>query len=89
MLCPFVPEMATNTRTTLTTRLVRYYGWNMSFHAEHHLAPALPFHALPAAHGQLRSRLAVVAPGYADVLSQLWAATARSTGKPVTVQERR
>jgi hypothetical protein len=43
MLCPFVPEMATNTRTTLTTRLVRYYGWNMSFHAEHHLAPALRF----------------------------------------------
>ncbi len=74
MLCPLVPEMAANTRTTLASRLVRYFGWNMSFHAEHHLAPALPFHALPAAHALLRPRLAVVAKGYPVVLMEIWTA---------------
>lgn len=88
MLCPLVPEMAQNTRTTLASRLVRYYGWNMSFHAEHHLAPALPFHALPAAHALLRPRLAVVAPGYAAVVRQIWAANAPARGQPVTMRER-
>ena len=86
MLCPLVPEMAANTRTTLASRLVRYFGWNMSFHAEHHLAPALPFHALPAAHALLRPRLAVVAPGYPAVLRQIWAATGRAAGAPAAAR---
>ena len=88
MLCPLVPEMAANTRTTLTSRLVRYYGWNMSYHAEHHLAPALPFHALPAAHSLLWPRLAVVASGYAAVLRQIWTANARIGGGAVAVRGR-
>ena len=88
MLCPELPDMAINTRTTLTSRLVRFYGWNMSFHAEHHLAPALPFHALPAAHAQLRSGLGVVSPGYGAVMRQIWTATAHQRGAPLTVQGR-
>ncbi|HEX6102583.1 MAG TPA: fatty acid desaturase [Alphaproteobacteria bacterium] len=80
MLCPLVPEMQRNTRTTLTNGLVRYYGWNMSFHAEHHLAPALPFHALPAAHATVRPALAVVSPGYRAVLRQVWATVSRPEG---------
>ena len=76
MLCPAVPEMARNTRTTLASRLTRYYSWNMSFHAEHHLAPALPFHALPDAHRILRPAIAIVDRGYGDVLRQVWVALA-------------
>jgi fatty acid desaturase len=75
MLCPFVPEMARNTRTTLTSRLILYYGWNMSFHAEHHLNPAIPFHGLPAAHQSLQPKLAIVGNGYLTVLRQIWAAS--------------
>jgi fatty acid desaturase len=82
MLCPGVPEMARNTRTTLTLAPVRLYGWNMSFHAEHHIAPALPFHALPAAHQALRPALGVVAPGYGAVLREIWAATGATAKKP-------
>ena len=74
MLCPQVPEMACNTRTTLASRLTRYYSWNMSFHAEHHIAPALPFHALPDAHEALAPALRVVDPGYAAVLRRIWIA---------------
>jgi fatty acid desaturase len=38
--------------------------WNMPFHAEHHLYPVVPFHHLPALHGQVRGRLRYRAPGY-------------------------
>ncbi len=76
MLCPLVPEMARNTRTTLTSPFVRYFGWNMSFHAEHHLAPALPFHALPEAHAVLRPALEMVDRSYGSVLRQIWTACA-------------
>lgn len=54
----------TNTRTTLTLWPVRLLMWNMPFHAEHHLYPSVPFHQLPAAHRELKARLAHVAPSY-------------------------
>jgi fatty acid desaturase len=57
----------TNTRTTLTVWPVRLLMWNLPFHAEHHLYPSIPFHALPAAHGLIRDRLGFVADGYIRV----------------------
>lgn len=54
----------TNTRTTLTNRLVRLLMWNMPFHAEHHLYPSIPFHQLPQAHAELKKHLVNVAAGY-------------------------
>jgi fatty acid desaturase len=62
--CPLVPDMLENSRTTRSNRLVRRLAWNMPYHAEHHAYPALPFHALPAAHGLLEDRIAVQASGY-------------------------
>ncbi|SDE00674.1 fatty acid desaturase [Belnapia rosea] len=56
----------TNTRTMLTTPLMRLLMWNMPFHAEHHLYPFIPFHRLGEAHALLRDRLAHVHPGYAS-----------------------
>lgn len=55
----------TNTRTTLTNRVVRLLMWDMPFHAEHHLYPSIPFHRLADAHALLRAKLAFVQPGYA------------------------
>lgn len=55
----------TNTRTTLTNRLMRLVMWNMSFHTEHHLYPSIPFHRLPDAHLATRARLGVIQDGYA------------------------
>ena len=73
--CPFVPDMLENSRTTRSNRLVRRLAWNMPYHAEHHAYPALPFHALPAAHGLLANRIAVQASGYGaahrDILAQI------------------
>jgi len=54
----------TNTRTTLASRPVRFLMWNMPFHAEHHLYPAVPFHRLPDLHRQIADRLRHVTPSY-------------------------
>jgi fatty acid desaturase len=54
----------TNTRTTLTRFPIRLLMWNMPYHAEHHLYPAIPFHLLPALHQEVRGSLRHVAPGY-------------------------
>ncbi len=63
--CALDANGLTNTRTTLTNGLMRLLMWNMSFHAEHHLYPSIPFHRLPDAHAAVRSRLDVVQDGYA------------------------
>lgn len=55
----------TNTRTTLTSAPVRLLMWDMSYHAEHHLFPSIPFHRLAAAHCLIRDKLKVLQPGYA------------------------
>ncbi len=65
--CPETPDMLKNTRTTLSNAAVRFYTWNMPYHAEHHAFPSLPFHALPAAHLELAPELGVVASGYLAV----------------------
>jgi fatty acid desaturase len=69
--CPLVPEMLRNSRTTRSTALVRRLAWNMPYHAEHHAHPALPFHALPAAHALLKDRIAIQAPGYVAVQREI------------------
>jgi fatty acid desaturase len=73
--CPFVSDMLRNSRTTRSNGLVRRLAWNMPYHAEHHAYPAVPFHALPAAHGLLAARIETQAPGYwaahRDILRQI------------------
>ena len=64
--CPRVANMLENTRTTFTTALVRFLAWNMPYHAEHHVYPAVPFHRLPAFHTVLRDHLKVTANGYVE-----------------------
>jgi fatty acid desaturase len=63
--CPQVADMFRNTRTTFTTRIVRFLAWNMPYHVEHHVHPQVPFHRLPDLHRMLRTHLRVTAEGYA------------------------
>jgi fatty acid desaturase len=62
--CPQVANMFQNTRTTFTTRAVRWLAWNMPFHVEHHVWPTVPFHRLPEVHGLMLEELQVTAEGY-------------------------
>lgn len=62
--CAFVANMLENTRTTYTTRAVRWMAWNMPYHTEHHSFPTVPFHKLPALHQQMAQHLKVTERGY-------------------------
>ena len=54
-----------NTRTTHTWWPLRLIYWNMNYHIEHHANPAIPFHALPAAHKLMKRYSTHVEPrGY-------------------------
>ncbi|HEX5129741.1 MAG TPA: fatty acid desaturase [Usitatibacter sp.] len=48
--CEYTADLRRNTRTTRAIAPLRALFWNMSYHAEHHLCPAVPFHALPELH---------------------------------------
>ena len=61
------PNLLSNTRTTLANPVFRTLYWNMPFHAEHHIASSVPFHALGRLHHALRPHLACVSTGYWQV----------------------
>jgi fatty acid desaturase len=63
--CPEVENMFQNTRTTFTSRAMRWLAWNMPYHVEHHVWPTVPFHRLPDLHRLMRNELQVTADGYA------------------------
>jgi fatty acid desaturase len=71
--CPLVTDMLANSRTTRSLAVIRKLAWNMPYHAEHHAFPAVPFHALPAAHALLKDRILVQAPGYIAVNREILA----------------
>ncbi len=62
--CELSDNMLRNTRTTLTNSAIKLLSWNMPYHCEHHVFPAVPFHQLPALHQHLKDHLAVVSNGY-------------------------
>jgi fatty acid desaturase len=81
--CPHVPDMLQNTRTTLTNPAVRFIAWNMPYHIEHHVYPAVPFHKLPDFHRHTRAHLGVTQNGYGEFLRQiLRAAHTSPTARP-------
>lgn len=62
--CELSDNMLRNTRTTLTNPAIKLLSWNMPYHCEHHVFPAVPFHQLPALHQHLKDNLSVVSNGY-------------------------
>jgi fatty acid desaturase len=69
--CPLVPDMLANSRTTFTSRAIRWLAWEMPYHAAHHTAPQVPFHRLPALNAALRPQLRSTADGYVDAHRQI------------------
>ncbi|MBX2886375.1 MAG: fatty acid desaturase family protein [Granulosicoccus sp.] len=72
---PTERDMNINTRTNLVSLPWRFLCWNMNYHAEHHYASSVPFHALPELHQRLKNVLYVESRGYwgahRDILAQL------------------
>lgn len=61
-----------NTRTTYTNGLVRWFAWNMPFHAEHHAFPSVPFHALPQLNELVAARIVHCSEGYRTAIPAAW-----------------
>ena len=62
--CPRIPDLQRNTRSVIAAAPLRLLGWYSCYHAEHHLSPNTPFHAMPDLHQRLRGSIAHVSPGY-------------------------
>ncbi len=72
---PTVSDMKINTRSNQVSLPLRFLCWNMNYHAEHHYASSVPFHALPALSHKLNGRLYKEHSGYwgahKNILSQI------------------
>ena len=72
---PHIRDMKENTRTNLVSWPMRFLAWNMNYHAEHHYASSVPFHALPKLHRKLEGFVHIERRGYLgahiDILSQI------------------
>ena len=69
--CDFSSNMLENSRTTYASPVTNFLCWNMPFHAEHHYLPSVPFHALPALHAFIGTRVKYRGDGYASVLGDI------------------
>jgi fatty acid desaturase len=72
---PHDPDILRNTRTLTGPAPMRWLMWNMSWHTAHHCFPGVPFHALPALHGEITSSLRRTVPtcGYLEAQRQIFA----------------
>lgn len=78
--CAETGDLRQNTRTTLTNRMIRWLFWNMPYHAEHHLCPMVPFHALGRLHQAVGHQLHPLGQGYPAVHAEVLGKIARHQG---------
>ena len=50
-------DFRTNTRTFTCSPIVGFYYWNMQYHVEHHMFPAVPFYNLPKLRAELAGQM--------------------------------
>ncbi|MGC6518314.1 MAG: fatty acid desaturase [Candidatus Puniceispirillaceae bacterium] len=79
--CPLVANMFENTRTVFTNKILCFFTWNMPYHTEHHILPAVPFHALPAFHEYTKDSLAVTNDGYYEFVNRYVADFGKMSGQ--------
>ncbi len=71
-LCEHSEDMLRNTRTILSNPVVRWFTWNMPFHTEHHVYPAVPFHKLPTLHKHIQEYLINTESSYIEFNHKLY-----------------
>ena len=83
---PNVDDLTEKTRTSLVSKPWQFLCWNMNYHAEHHYAASVPFHALPKLHAKLDGYVCVEPRGYLgahlDILRQLTGRAPRADAGP-------
>lgn len=82
---PTVNDMRVNTRSNHVSLPWRFLCWNMNYHAEHHYAASVPFHALPKLSKKLDGYIHSEKHGYfgahKDIIAQLSGHTERCDTK--------
>ena len=61
-----------NTRTTYTGMVMKWFAWNMPYHAEHHAYPSIPFHALPKLNRIVADEIVFRGHSYRAVTRETW-----------------
>jgi fatty acid desaturase len=73
-------DLRENTRTTKAYAWLHFLFWNMPYHAEHHLCPMVPFHALPRLHNKVGDKIECKGEGYVEVHAEVLHKLARHEG---------
>ena len=60
------------TRSMNCSKFIKTIMWNMTYHAEHHAYPAIPFHALPQLHELLKEEITNGNLTYAEFHRSVW-----------------
>ncbi len=84
---PSISDFKTNTRSNLVSAPLRFLCWNMNYHAEHHYASSVPFHALPKLHDKLNGYIYVEPRGYLGAHKDIWAQLSGRKPRADTVDE--
>ncbi|MBI2801751.1 MAG: fatty acid desaturase [Gammaproteobacteria bacterium] len=80
---PHEGSILARTRTVTTTPFVRFWLWNMNYHAEHHAWPSIPWHQLPATHRLVSQQLeSFVTGGYIALHRSVLAGRTLPRGDP-------
>ena len=71
-----------STRTVYMNPVFRFLYLNMNYHVEHHMFPSVPYHALPALHGEIKDQLTPPLPNTVAAYRQIFTALARQHRDP-------
>jgi fatty acid desaturase len=61
---------------------MNYIYWNMNYHVEHHMFPAVPYHALPALHAAIKDDLPPPSRGLLEAYREIIPALLRQVRDP-------
>ena len=88
---PNISDFKENTRTNIVSHPLQFLCWNMNYHAEHHYASSVPFHALPKLHVKLDGYIHVEPKGYlgahVEIIRQIMGFAPRSDVEQKTFTE--
>ena len=60
---PDIADWRHNTRTYIAGPIVRFFYWNMNYHVEHHMYPAVPYYNLPKLRKAIENELPIATRG--------------------------
>ena len=77
-----VPDHRLCCRNIYLNPLLRFLYWNMNYHIEHHMFPAVPFHSLPKLHLLIRDQLPPASRGLFGAYREIVPALIRQQKDP-------